>query len=219
MPMKWSALISVVVHVLLVVLVSLLIGPGETRAEEELIPVRLVSLEDLPPEAPAVRIAAVRAGPMPGPSRDRSKEPAGGINPEAPKPKAPPAPPKVLTAEGGQGETPEGVAGATGTNGTGAEPAGPTYGPGVEPGPLPVYPKNALDRNLQGTVTLTVTVSPEGKAAKVQVTGSSGHSLLDRAAQRSVSRWPFKPGMKAGQPAAGEVVVRIRFANNAVEQL
>jgi protein TonB len=114
---------------------------------------------------------------------------------------------------------PEGKVGGTGTQGEGTEPAGPTYGPGVGPGPLPVYPKNALDQNLQGTVTLAITVSPEGKAAGVRVTGSSGHALLDEAARRSVARWTFTPAMKNGKPVEGAVTVKIRFANNGVEQL
>lgn len=219
MSMKFSALISVGVHFVLVILISLMMRPGETPAEEEIVPVRLVSLEEYPPEAPAVRLTALKPGPMPGPSREKSKAPAGGINPEAPKPKLAPAPPKVLTAKGGEGKVPEGKVGGTGTEGAGAEPAGPTYGPGLQPGPLPVYPKNALDQNLQGTVTLAVTVSPAGKAASVRVAESSGHSLLDEAARRGVARWTFSPGMKLGKPAEGVVTVRIRFANNNVEQL
>jgi protein TonB len=218
--MRMSALISVVAHVILMMLISLLIRPGATPQPEEIIPVRLVQLEELPPEPPAVSMTAAAApAPMPGPGRQKSPAPAGGINPEAPKPKRAPAPPKVLTAKGGEGTVPEGKAGATGTEGTGTEPAGPTYGPGTAPGPLPVYPKNALDQNLEGTVTLAVTVSPEGKAVAVHVTGSSGSSLLDEAARRAVARWGFIPGMKNGKPAEGVVSVKIRFANNAVERL
>ena len=221
MSMRLAALISVVVHVGLVIVISLLIRPGPWPAEaEEIVPVRLVSfVEESPPEAPAVRMAAFRTGPMPGPGRQRSRAPLGGINPEAPMPKQAPAPPKLLTAKGGEGKVPEGKVGGTGTEGEGTEPAGPTYGPGFGPGPLPVYPKNAIDQNLQGTVTLAITVSPEGKAASVRVTGSSGHTLLDEAARRSVARWTFTPGMKNGKPVEGIVTVKIRFANNAVEQL
>jgi len=219
--MRTSALISAVTHLALIVLVSLLIRPGEMRAEEEeIIPVRLVTfVEESPPAAPAVRFTAMKAGPMPGPSRVKPKAPAGGIDPQATKPKQAPAPPKVLTAKGGEGKVPEGKIGGTGTKGEGTEPASPTYGPGVGPGPLPVYPKNALDQNLQGTVTLSVTVSPAGKAAAIGITASSGHSLLDEAARRSVLRWSFIPGMKNGKPAEGVVTVKIRFANNAVERL
>lgn len=219
LPMHWSALISAAVHFFMVLLISLLMHPVETRAQEEVIPVRLVPLEDLPAQAPAARMTALRTGPMPGPSRDRSRSPGGGINPEAPRPKQPPAPPRVLTAKGGTGAVPRGVVGGTGTKGEGAEPAGPTYGPGFEPGPLPVYPKNALDQNLQGTVTLRVTVSPSGRASAVAVSASSGHAILDEAARRAVARWTFSPGMKNGKPAEGTVTVTIRFANNTVEQL
>jgi protein TonB len=125
----------------------------------------------------------------------------------------------VLTAKGGEGKVPEGKVGATGTQGTGTEPAGPSYGPGAGPGgPLPVYPKNALDQGMEGTVTLAITVSPQGKVAAVRVAKSSGHKLLDEAARRSVAAWTFTPGMKAGKPAEGVVTVGIRFAKNAVER-
>ena len=219
MPMRLSALVSVAVHACLIILISLLIHPVETSAQEEIIPVRLVSFESLPPVAAAAKITAVEAGPMPGPSRVPSKAPAGGIDPNAPKPKQAPAPPKVLTSARGEGKVPEGKVGGTGIKGEGTEPAGPSYGPGMTPGPLPVYPKNALDQNLQGAVTLAVTVSPSGEAAAVRVTASSGHALLDEAARRSVARWSFTPGMNNGKPAKGVVTVKIRFANNAVEQL
>jgi len=215
-----AALISVAAHAALLLVMSLLIRPGAPRAQEDIIPVRLVSLQDLPPEVPAVKITALKTGAAPGPGRRPSRAPLGGINPDAPRPKEAPAPPKVLTSKGGKGTVPEGVVGGTGTKGAGAEPAGPSYGPGIAPGgPLPVYPKNALDQNLEGTVTLSITVSPEGKAAGVRVTASSGHKLLDDAAARGVARWTFTPGMKQGKPAAGEVPVKIRFANNAVERL
>ena len=219
--MRMSALISTAAHVVLVLVVSLLIRPSAPPAElEEIVPVRLVQLEQLPPEPPAVSMtAAARPAAMPGPGRQKSRAPAGGIDPDAPKPKQAPAPPKVLTAKGGEGKVPEGKVGGTGTEGTGTEPAGPTYGPGFAPGPLPVYPKNALEENQEGTVTLAVTVSPEGKAASVRVTGSSGSSLLDEAARRAVARWSFSPGMKNGKPVEGMVTVKMRFANNAVERL
>ena len=215
-----SSLISVAVHVVLLLLISLLIHPGETHAQEEIIPVRLLTFEQLPPELPAVRVTAAKAGPAPGPGRQRSRAPMGGIHPDAPKPKEAPAPPRVLTAKGGKTKVPEGKVRSTGTQGTGTQPAGPSYGPGVAAGgSLPVYPKNALDQNLQGTVTIAVTVSPDGKPAVVRVTGSSGHTLLDESARRSVARWTFTPGMKNGKPAEGVVTVRIRFAGNAVERL
>ncbi|UCH35369.1 MAG: TonB family protein, partial [Armatimonadota bacterium] len=219
--MRASALISVAVHFVLVVLISLLMRPGEIRAEEDIIPVRLVSLEEeQPPIVPAASIGAVIPGPPLRPRPEPTKAPMGGINPEVTrKPKEAPAPPKVLTSEGGERDVAEGIVDGTGTAGTGTEPAGPSYGPGFEPGPLPVYPKNALDQNLEGTVTLTVTVSPEGKVAAIRVTGSSGSKLLDDAAQRAVAKWIFTPGMKNGTPASGDATVKIRFASNAVEQL
>ncbi len=83
-------------------------------------------------------------------------------------------------------------------------------------GPDPIYPKAALDQGLEGAVTLTVTVGPNGEVQDVTVSSSSGHASLDQAAVRAVKRWTFTPGMQKGKPAAGKIKVPFRFQNRAV---
>jgi hypothetical protein len=62
MSLRRAALISVAAHLGLIALLSLLIRPVETRAQEEIIPVHLVSVEQLPPMVPAARVSAVKIG-------------------------------------------------------------------------------------------------------------------------------------------------------------
>ena len=69
--------------------------------------------------------------------------------------------------------------------------------------PLPIYPKNALDQDLEGTVILAIGIGDNGAIDAVEVAKSSGHAILDNAAIRAVRNgWVFKPGMTKGKPAS-----------------
>ena len=95
----------------------------------------------------------------------------------------------------------------------------PTYDPGSVDGPLPTYPKAALDRGWEGTTTLSVTVGPGGEVTAVEVAESSGQEALDQAAARALRKgWTFKPGMAKGKPVAGKVTVIFSFSNGEVSK-
>lgn len=73
------------------------------------------------------------------------------------------------------------------------------------------YPIEARRLGLEGRVILRVTVSPAGAAAAVAVRRSSGHRLLDDAAQAAVRTWRFKPATLNGAPVQGDVDVPASF--------
>jgi len=136
---------------------------------------------------------------------------------------AAPAPPKIMTSKGGkepsgpvgQGRDPGGPGGKADVVG------GPSYGAGIvgAGGPLAIYPKNALDQDLEGSVTLTIAIGADGSMKSASVTKSSGQKLLDAAALRAVkSGWSFKSGMKNGKPAAGTVTVTFVFSGGSVKR-
>jgi len=77
--------------------------------------------------------------------------------------------------------------------------------------PLPEYPPLARQRHWQGVVWLLVEVSDEGLVETLHVERSCGHSVLDRAASRTVKRWRFTPARRAGVPAASQVRIPVRF--------
>ena len=133
--------------------------------------------------------------------------------------KTAPAAPKILTSKGGTepvGSTGEGQE-KSGTGGEAETPAGPTKGPGVIGGTPPIYPKDALDRGLAGTVSLAVEVAPDGSVAAVAVEKSSSHDVLDQAAARAVRRdWKFQPGLKDGEPVPGSVTITFEFVSGKV---
>ena len=78
--------------------------------------------------------------------------------------------------------------------------------------PAPDYPRDAIRRNLQGTVMLQVLVDVDGKPLEVTVQRSSGHGVLDREAVRHVMRnWTFRPAMKDGRAVQATGIVPIDF--------
>jgi protein TonB len=108
----------------------------------------------------------------------------------------------VAATTGATGAAVAATAGATGA-------AGRPGGMGVARLPAPPYPSFARSRGLQGTTSLSITVSPSGSVAKVEVAGSSGYSELDRYAAGWVQkrwRWPAGEQRIFRQP----VVFRLR---------
>jgi protein TonB len=217
-----ASAISVAFHAAVVLLVGLA-AMGQPTATRTLIPIELemasragtgeaVGGADRPGSraAPQTEAALVQA------IRRSSPSSSGG------RAKRAPAPPRVLTAKGGREPAGESGAGRgpAGAGGQADIPAGPTYGAAVVGGPLPVYPKDALDLGLEGTVVVAVSVGPDGAVKAVAVERSSGQPLLDQAAVRAVKQaWTFSPAMENGRPtAAGSVTVAFRFSAGKVSR-
>ena len=119
----------------------------------------------------------------------------------------PAVPRRAATATGAATGATTGAAAAATIGATGA--AGRPGGMGVARLPAPPYPSFARSRGLQGTTFLSITVSPSGSVAKVEVAGSSGYSELDRYAAGWVQkrwRWPAGDQRIFRQP----VVFRLR---------
>ena len=74
------------------------------------------------------------------------------------------------------------------------------------------YPRKAREKRLEGDVMLRVLVDVTGDPLEVQVESSSGHRVLDVAAQKAVRKWKFNPGLSDGQPIQGWVLVPINFS-------
>ena len=209
---------SVGFHLIVLILVGLLAARVPARPEV-LIPVELTisgqQAEQLElgggrPDAPVTQTVVSTA---PRPSRKPPSSPGG------PK-RAAPSAPRVLTSR--KGSTAAGPTGAgrdrTGPGGASDVPSGPTKGPGIAGGPAPVYPKDALDSGLEGRVSLTVAIGPDGSVSGVSVAKSSGHQILDDAAVRAVKRdWVFQPALKNGKPVAGAVTVVFEFSSGKVQ--
>ncbi|MGY1457484.1 MULTISPECIES: TonB family protein [unclassified Luteimonas] len=141
-----------------------------------------------PPASGAASDEAIPAGPASGARLEQPWEPAAPGVPSAQAPATPDdagtaAPPLELSA---------------------SSPV-PIRSPG------PTYPARALRRGESGEVMLRIHVDARGVPDRVEIAASSGSRDLDRAAQRAVQRWRFRPAMRDGTPVAGVVTVPINF--------
>jgi TonB family protein len=75
--------------------------------------------------------------------------------------------------------------------------------------PKPVYPREAITAGVQGTVRMTVLLSPEGKVASLEVT--SGPPELVNAAVDSVRQWEYRPTLLNGRPVYVMTVIDVNF--------
>lgn len=74
--------------------------------------------------------------------------------------------------------------------------------------PDAIYPADAADAGVQGSVVLQIDIGPDGKVIDARVTGTSGTPSLDAAALEAVRRFVFSPAEIDGAPGA----VRIEYA-------
>ena len=77
--------------------------------------------------------------------------------------------------------------------------------------PEPPYPPAAVRAGQQGTVMLRVMVKRDGLPSKVEIEKSSGHRLLDAAAQDQVWSWRFVPARHGTDPVESWVMVPVVF--------
>ena len=77
--------------------------------------------------------------------------------------------------------------------------------------PPPKYPRIARRRGYQGQVILEVLVDLEGKVVDLKIHQSSGYSILDKAALKSVRNWRFEPARRGRKPIEMWVRVPLRF--------
>jgi TonB family protein len=102
--------------------------------------------------------------------------------------------------------------------GGGGEAATPAPGPilarnwqYLRPPPAPVYPPQAIERNLQGVVVVRALVSRSGRPEQVRIHNSSGYDMLDRAATEAVQRYEFLPIRQGDMVVVAWVEIPIRF--------
>lgn len=77
----------------------------------------------------------------------------------------------------------------------------------------PVYPKEAVEKNLEGLVWLKVLVSDKGVPAKVEVLKST-ERIFEQAASDAAWQFRFTPGKIKGKPVACWVSIPFKFKLN-----
>lgn len=78
--------------------------------------------------------------------------------------------------------------------------------------PQPVYPKEALDMRLEGTVRLHAIVAKDGTIAQIEII--SGHPLLAQAALDAVKLWRYRPTLLNGEAVEVDTTIDVIFSLN-----
>ena len=73
----------------------------------------------------------------------------------------------------------------------------------------PVYPPEALDKRIEGSVNLLATVSKEGKLVNIAVV--SGDPLLVPAALTAVKQWEYQPYKLNGETVDVKTSIQLNF--------
>lgn len=73
----------------------------------------------------------------------------------------------------------------------------------------PIYPADALQHNISGTVTLHATIGTDGRIAALQVT--SGPNELHQAALNAVRQWTYRPYELNNRPVEVETTINVAF--------
>jgi len=165
-------------------------------------PIHAPTPEAVPARQPA-RAASPPREPQPArtaPSPRASRQATGGI--------------VMVPRAGSPGPSATGGTPADGEPGSFAASAGPVLvaHPGFRRPPVPPsYPRQAVERGIEGVAMLRVLIGEDGDPVEVRVHGSSGSELLDRAARSAVERWAFRPAQVGGRRVAAWVEVPVRF--------
>lgn len=78
--------------------------------------------------------------------------------------------------------------------------------------PAPAYPRAAISRRMEGTVTLRVLVDEAGKPLQVEIEQSSGHEILDKTARDQVlAAWRFQPATANGRAVRAWARIPVTF--------
>ena len=75
--------------------------------------------------------------------------------------------------------------------------------------PLPVYPAEAKQNRIQGTVRLEVTIDKEGHVANMSLV--SGPAELVQSATDAVQHWLYRPTLLNGEPVSVLTTVDVNY--------
>ncbi|MEQ1275175.1 MULTISPECIES: energy transducer TonB [Acinetobacter] len=201
--------IGAVIFLHLVIFYALLNGLNQTVEKPVEKPVELQIIQDKPPEPEKPKPIEIPPEPpkvvkevMKTPEPEKPVEKVEKVQKTAPV--APSQPTKATTPPTPtMAASPSPVAApmATPAPAPAPKPVGATRG--VSNGEAgckqPDYPRDALQNEEQGSVTISVLVDTNGKVKEAKVKKSSGSKSLDRAASKAFSLCTFKPALKDGE--------------------
>jgi periplasmic protein TonB len=173
-----------------------LIAAPEEPAEQT----KIETVVTAPVQPPAPEIIAPTKPPAEIPAIVEPPKPSVAVESKP----APPSPPAQIH---GDGSSPEPGLDAT----TQKAEVGVKAKPNYLKNPEPTYPAAARRRHQEGLVLISVHVTAQGRAEKVEIKQSSGYPLLDEAALNAVRNWEFIPARIGTIALASEIEVPVRF--------
>jgi protein TonB len=72
------------------------------------------------------------------------------------------------------------------------------------------YPEEARRAGIEGTVTLSITIDPDGKVVAAKIVSGPGYGL-NEAARDAIRRFRFKPAVKGGEAVSTEMKYSYTF--------
>ena len=75
----------------------------------------------------------------------------------------------------------------------------------------PRYPLAARKRGQEGTALIRAKIGESGQVLGTEIIRSSGHPLLDEAANAAVAEWQFRAATRNGAPVPGRIEIPIEF--------
>jgi TonB family protein len=64
----------------------------------------------------------------------------------------------------------------------------------------PIYPAEAIEKNINGSVKIKLKINKEGTVSKSLIENSSGYSILDSATTAYTKSLKFSPALENGRP-------------------
>lgn len=89
---------------------------------------------------------------------------------------------------------------------------GSTAEPDYLNNPPPKYPNESRRRHEEGVVLISAAIDSSGRVKSLDISKSSGFSLLDESAISAVRNWKFKPARFAGIAIDSSVEIPVRFS-------
>lgn len=74
-----------------------------------------------------------------------------------------------------------------------------------------LYPMEARENGIEGTVKVLVELSPEGNVTNAQIMQSLGYGCDEAALNMTKNMPPWKPSMRNGRPVRTKVVMSVAF--------
>jgi protein TonB len=75
----------------------------------------------------------------------------------------------------------------------------------------PEYPREAMLKDIEGSVKVRFTIDSDGKVSEAFVVSSTPDRVFDKAALNAVRRWRFEPLAVAGEPAQATIETTVVF--------